>query len=131
MKNSIEQFFSSQTYAVIGASNNRQKFGNKVLRSFLQHFMSVYPVNPHEDFIEGLFCLKQISELPPTVKSITIITPPEITEKIVDEAIKKGIKNIWIQPGAESETAIYHCLKHKINLIANGPCILVELGFTE
>lgn len=131
MKSQIEQFFSSKAYAVIGASINRAKFGNKVLRCYLQHYLTVYPINPIDDFIEGLSCLKELADLPESVKSISIVTPPEITEIIVEQAIKKGIHNIWMQPGAESDAAIEICLKNNLNLIANGPCILVELGFSE
>ncbi|MBA3536637.1 MAG: CoA-binding protein [Tatlockia sp.] len=131
MKSQIDQFFSSKAYAVIGASNNREKYGNKVLRCYLQNYLTVYPINPRAGFIEGLACLQDLNDLPNSVKSISIITLPEITEKIVDQAIKKGIKNIWIQPGAESDIARDKCLKNQINIISNGPCILVELGFVE
>lgn len=131
MSDQIERFFTSSAYAVIGASTNREKFGNKVLRCYLQHYKTVYPVHPTEGFIEGLACINNIADLPETVASISIITPPIITEKVVEQAIKKGIKNIWIQPGAESETAIDNCVRNHVNVIAKGPCILVELGFVE
>lgn len=127
----IEQFFNSDAFAVLGASSNRNKFGNKVLRCYMQNNKTVYPVNPNEPTIEGLSSMRQMADLPSSVNSISIITPPPITEKIVEQAIAKGIKNIWIQPGAESEVAINNCLKHQINVIAEGPCILVELGFTD
>lgn len=127
----FKRFFSSEAFAVIGASTNREKFGNKVLRCYLQNFKTVYPVNPKEAFIEGITCIKDIAELPDSVKSISIITPPKVTEIAVEQAIEKGIKNIWMQPGAESERAIENCRAHKINVLANGPCILVELGFAE
>jgi len=91
----------------------------------------VYPVNPKEKLIEGLSVIASVSDLPSEVDSISIITPPAVTEKIVEEAIQKGIKNIWMQPGAESDKAIQNCKQHKINIIAGGPCILVILGYKE
>lgn len=97
----------------------------------MQHYKTVYPVNPRAGFIEGLICKNNINDLPKTVKSISIVTPPSVTEKIVEQAIKKGIKNIWMQPGADSEAAIKNCIEHHVNIIAQGPCILVELGFVE
>lgn len=127
----INQFLTSPAFAVIGASSNRSKFGNKVLRCYIQQDKKVYPVNPNEEEIEGLTAIKQISDLPEQVKSISIITPPPITEKIVDQAITKGIKNIWMQPGAQSDLAIAKCEKNYINVIANGPCILAYFGFHE
>lgn len=131
MLDKIQLFFESKAYAVIGASTNREKFGNKVLRCYIQNFKTVYPVNHKEAFIEGLACVKEVEDLPESVKSISIITPPLVTEQIVEEAIQKSIKNIWMQPGAESEVAIRSCLKNKINVLANGPCILIELGFVD
>lgn len=131
LNNSIELFLKSEAFAVIGASSNRAKYGNKVLRCYLQHGKKAYPVNPHEQQIEGLSVVHFLSDLPDDVKSISIITPPSVTEQIVDEAIKKGIKNIWMQPGAESDRAILNCETNKINVIAKGPCILVVLGYDE
>lgn len=127
----IQKFLSSKAFAVVGASSNRHKFGNKVLRCYLQNKLTVYPVHPNEKILEGIPCISSINELPKEVESISIVTPPAITEKIVEQAILKGIKNIWMQPGAESGLAILTCKKHKINCIAEGPCILVTLNFKE
>ncbi|MCL9684861.1 CoA-binding protein [Legionella maioricensis] len=129
--NQIELFLQSSAFAVVGASSNRAKYGNKVLRCYLQHGKTVYPINPQEELIEGLPVLHSISDLPNNVASISIITPPSVTEKIVTEAIKKGIKNIWMQPGAESDAAIQNGKNHGLNIIAGGPCILVLMGYHE
>jgi len=124
----IKKFLASPAFAVIGASNNRDKFGNKVLRCYITNQKTVYPIHPIEKEVEQLRCLKSVAELPDTVESISIVTPPLLTEKIIGQAITKGIKNIWMQPGAASQTAVDECTKNGINVIANGPCILVELG---
>jgi len=131
MNSAIEKFFLSPAYAVIGASTNRNKFGNKVLRCYLQHAKTVYAVNPRATEIENVQCFASIAALPDSVQSISVITPPTITEQMVKDAISKGIKNIWMQPGAESEAAIQTCKENNINVIANGPCILVMLGFDD
>lgn len=131
LDNDIEQFLSSDAFGVIGASTNRDKYGNKVLRCYLQNNRRVYPVNPRADVIENISCVATIAELPENVKSISIITPPKITEQAVEEAIAKGIKNIWMQPGAESDVAIEKCREKGINVIAHGACILVVLGFRD
>src|SRR5687768_4226614 len=122
MDNNIEQFLQSPAFGVVGASSHKEKYGNKVLRCLIQNNKKTYPVNPNEQDVEGIECLKSVEELPDNVTSISIITPPQITEKIVDEAIHKGIKNIWMQPGAESEAAIQKCREANINIIASGPC---------
>jgi len=131
MNHAIRQFLTSPAYAVAGASTNRQKFGNKVLRCYQQNQKTVYPVNPSVDEIEGLPCIRAIADLPDTVNSLSIITPPAVTEKIVEQAIAKGIRNIWMQPGAQSAAAIANCLKHGVSVIADGSCVLVELGFQD
>ncbi len=128
MQNKINEFFSAPAFGVVGASNNRDKYGNKVLRCYLQHQKTVYPINPNADEVEGVKCLQSINDLPKEVTSISIITPPNITEQAVDQALSKGIKNIWMQPGAESAAAIKRCQEAGANVIAGGPCILVELG---
>ena len=124
----IQKFLSSPAFGVVGVSKNRDKFGNKVLRCYLQHHLTVYPVHPLESQIEGVGCILSVMDLPPDVKSISLITPPALTEKIVELAHDHGIENIWMQPGAASELAISRCLEYGINIIANGPCVLIELG---
>ncbi|MBF0106895.1 MAG: CoA-binding protein [Deltaproteobacteria bacterium] len=131
IKQQIDTFLKSSSFAVVGASQNRAKYGNKVLRVYMQNNLKVYPINPKEDSIEGLTCLKEISELPADTQSISVITPPAVTEKVVEAAHKKGIKNIWMQPGAESTRAINLCKEFNINCIADGSCALVVLRYKE
>ena len=131
LEHQIQQFFQSPAFAVVGASNNRQKYGNKVLRCYLQHHKIVWPVHPAQDEIENIHVYRTVMDLPSDVKSISVITPHAVTEKVVELAAKKGIQNIWMQPGAESELAIEKCEALGINVIAKGPCILVYLGFKD
>ncbi len=127
----IEKFLSAESFGVVGASTNRDKYGNKVVRVYQQDNRSVIPVNPRAEMIEGLSCVGSVSDLPDNVKSISVITPPKITEQVVEAAIAKGIENIWMQPGAESAAAIDNGLKNGLNVFADGTCILVVLGFQD
>jgi uncharacterized protein len=127
----IQQFLASPAFGVVGASTNRQKFGNKVLRCYLQNGRNVIPVNPNEPEIEGIRCAATISDLPPDALSISMITPPAVTAKLVPLAIEKGIKNIWMQPGAEHPEAVALCKKRGVNVIADGSCLLVVMGYHE
>jgi predicted CoA-binding protein len=124
-------FFSSPAFGVAGASTNRDKFGNKVLRCYQQNDRKVYGINPRATEIEGALCVASVGELPDEVQSLSIITPPAITEQVVKDAIARGIKNIWMQPGAQSPKAIEECRKQGINVIADGSCILVVLGYSD
>jgi predicted CoA-binding protein len=127
----IDRFLSAGAFGVAGASTNRHKYGNKVLRCYLQHGKRATPVNPNEEEIEGVACVKGVQDLPPDVKSISMITPPAVTEQIVPLAIAHGIENIWMQPGAESPAAVALCRSNGINVIADGSCLLVVLGYHE
>lgn len=123
----IQTFLQSPSFGVVGASNDRTKFGNRILRKYLQHQLKAYPIHPSETEVEGLPCLKSVKDLPSETQSISIITPPAVTQKVVEESIAKGIRNIWMQPGAESAKAVSRCREAGINVIADGSCLLVEL----
>ena len=127
----IERFLDSPAFGVVGASPRRHKYGNKVLRCYQQNGRRAIPVNPHEPEVEGSACVASVLDLAEDVRSISVITPPPVTERVVDEAIRKGIRNVWMQPGAESERAVAACKAAGINVIADGSCVLVVLGYRE
>lgn len=127
----IQDFLAGSVYAVAGASQDRAKYGNKVLRCYLQHGRRAYAVNPRETEVEGVACVPTLAALPEPVHGLSIITPPPVTEKLVEAAQAAGITRIWMQPGAESPRAIQRCRDLGISLVANGPCLLVVLGYRE
>jgi len=127
----IETFLGVAAFGVVGASAKPYKYGNKVLRCYQQNHRHVVPVNPAEREIEGLACVSSVADLPEMVASISIITQPQVTEKVVEQAIARGIRNIWMQPGAESAQAVATCERAGVNLIADGSCVLVVLGYWE
>ncbi len=131
MTPAIETFFRSPAFGVVGASEDRSKFGNKVLRCYLSNNKTVVPVNPKASSVEGVPSVASVSDLPDNVKSISVITPPVITEQVVEAAISRGITSIWMQPGAESAAAVERCKQAGINVIADHSCILVVLGFHD
>jgi predicted CoA-binding protein len=127
----IKQFLAGQRFAVVGASADREKYGNKVLRVYQQNHLEVVPINPKADEIEGLKAYPDLASVPGSIDGVSIITPPAVTVKIVDDAVKRGIKNIWMQPGAESKQAVEAAESVGANVIAGGPCILVSLRYHE
>ena len=129
MKKEIEAFLKCPAFGVVGASADRGKFGNMVLRCYQQHGLRAIPVNPREQVIEGVACVASVLDLPDDVSAISVITPPAVTEQVVEQAERKGIRNVWMQPGAESPRAVDFCREHDINVIADGSCILVVLGY--
>ena len=131
MTESIRQFLESEAFGVVGASADKSKYGNKVVRCYQMNRRIVVPVNPKAETIEGLSCVASVSDLPDNVKSISVITPPAVTEKVVEAAIARGITGIWMQPGAESDAAVELCKAAGINVIADHSCLLVVLGYRE
>ena len=127
----IDAFFAGKPHAVVGASRERAKYGNKVLRAYLQTDHEVYPVNPHTTMVEGLETFPDLASLPQPVHGISVITRPDVTESIVEQAAELGIKNVWMQPGAESEKAVERAEQLGMNVIAGGPCALVTLRYRE
>ncbi len=127
----IEAFLASGPYAVVGASRDREKYGNKVLRCYRQHDLTAYPVNLNQSEIEGLICYPRLDALPERVERVSIITPPVITEGIVEEAAAAGVGHLWMQPGAESPEAVTRAESLGLSVITGGPCILVTLGYSE
>ena len=124
-------FLAGGPHAVVGASRDRDKYGNKVLRCYLQHGRRVFPVNPQAAQIEGLAAYGDLSTLPEPVHGISVITPPRISEWVIEQAAALGIERVWMQPGAESIAAIARAEAAGMSVIADGSCILVELGYTN
>ncbi|KAK3811428.1 MAG: CoA-binding domain protein, partial [Linnemannia gamsii] len=125
----IREFFSSaeQKFAVVGASADRKKFGNLVLRWYQANgYPAVIAVNPKETTIESLPSVANLSSLPgkPSDYHVSIITPPTITQSVLEEAHKNGIRRVWLQPGAESPAALEYANSNGIKIIAGGPCVL-------
>lgn len=127
----IETFLSAPAFAVAGASQDLHKYGYHCYACYLQNGRKAYPVNPNVKTIMGNPVFESLTSLPEPVESVSIITPGEVTEKIVDDAITCGVKNIWMQPGAETASAVSKAEEAGINVIAGGPCLLVTLGYGE
>jgi predicted CoA-binding protein len=128
---SISSFLAGRRFAVVGASRDREKYGNKVLRAYLQNGLDAVPINPGGGEIEGLASFPDLASVDGTVDGVSIITPPKVTEKVVEQAVALGIKHIWMQPGAESARAVEIAEQAGANVIAGGPCLLVTLRYHE
>lgn len=125
----ITAFLGGAPHAVVGASRDRSKYGNKVLRAYMQTSRPAFPVNPNEEDVEGEKSYPDLASLPEKVHGVSVITPPKVTESIVEQAAALGIKHIWLQPGAESPQAVQRAKELGMNVIFGGPCILVTLGY--
>lgn len=124
-KNISEFLNKKNTFAVIGASNNPKKYGNKIFLDLINSGYKTYPVNPNHSQIQNHKCYPSLEELPEKPDVISLVVPPKVSEKIVQKAFQLGIKKIWMQPGSESIKAIKFCKENKIKILHNS-CILIE-----
>ncbi len=104
-----------KTIAIIGASADREKFGNKCVRAYLKLGWQVFPVNPKEKEIEGLQCYPSISELPQKPERVSIYLPPNVTMSVIPDLLEAGIKGIILNPGAESDELVKNLRDNGIN----------------
>lgn len=95
-----------KTVAVIGASADRHKFGNKAVRAFAKAGYTVIPITPHHESIEGLEAYRSVLDVPGAVDMATLYVPASVGEQLVDEIVEKGISEIWLNPGAESDALV-------------------------
>lgn len=123
-KTAVSDFLAQKTLAVVGASRQGNKFGNMAYKELKAKGYHVLAVHPQATSIEGDPCYPNLAALPEAVGGVVIIVPPAETEKVVREAASAGIRRVWIQQGAESETAIRFCQENGINAVY-GECILM------
>jgi predicted CoA-binding protein len=112
--------------AVIGASSNRSKFGNRAVRAFRQQGYTVVPINPHETEVEGLKAYRSVLDVPGTIDMASLYVPPEIGEQVIEEIARKGIAEVWINPGAESDALIARARALQIQPIV--ACSIMAIG---
>lgn len=118
---------SKSTVAILGASRDRRKFGNKSVRAHLQQGYEVYPVNPHAAKIEGLTAYADLASVPvPQLDRISVYLPPEVAIHLLDEIQKRGAKEVWFNPGSESPEVVARAERIGLEIIR--ACSIVDLG---
>jgi len=117
-----------KTIAIIGASNDRAKFGNKAVRAFLQQGYEVFPVNPKEETIEGLRAFKSITDVPLRPQMISVYLPAPVLLKILPDIAVKGCDELWLNPGTESEVVLAEA--ERLGLKVVQACSIVGVGIS-
>jgi predicted CoA-binding protein len=115
-----------KTVAIIGASNDRQKYGNKAVRAFLQQGYTVYPVHPSEKKIEGLPAFRSILDVPVRPGMISLYVPPPVVERLLPDIAAKGCDELWLNPGTESESVLAAAARLGLNVVQ--ACSIVAVG---
>jgi hypothetical protein len=112
--------------AVIGASSNRHKFGNKAFRAFQAEGHKVIPINPNEREVEGIPTYASVTDVPEQIDMATVYVPPEIGITLLDGFEQKQIAEIWINPGAESDELLAEARRRKLKVIE--ACSIIGIG---
>ena len=125
-KRLIEKYVREPVWAVVGASNNRAKYGNRIYLKLRESGYRVFPVNNREQLIEGDTAYSSLLDLPEPPTVVNMVVPPQEASVVVEQARAAGAQAIWFQPGAESDAAGRWAQEHGLDVIEG--CILVQLA---
>ncbi|MBP7962258.1 MAG: CoA-binding protein [Caldilineaceae bacterium] len=119
------QFYAQEpVWAVVGASNDRRKYGNRIYRTLRSAGYTVYAINDHESQVEGDTAYARLADLPQIPTVVDMVIPPWNAQSVVEEAVTLGVKALWFQPGAENPAAIRWAKEQGLDVIED--CILVH-----
>jgi len=116
---------AQKKFAVIGATDKAEKYGNRIFKNLTKRGYEVYPVNPNLKEIEGVKCYPSIADVPVKVDVVDFVVPPKVTESILKECKKRGLDHIWLQPGSESDAAIAFCRDNNLKVVY-GTCVMLN-----
>jgi predicted CoA-binding protein len=116
----------SKTVAVIGASKNRTKFGNRALRAYDRQGFTVIPINPHETEVEGHKTYASVLDVPGPIDIATVYVPPRYGVRVMEQLAEKGVPEIWLNPGADGPEVVGRARELGLNTIQ--ACSIMGIG---
>lgn len=116
----------SKVVAIIGASSDRRKFGNKALRAFRRRGHQVVPVNPNETEVEGVKAVASVLDIPGPVDMATFYVQPEVGVRVLDEVARKHIPEVWLNPGADAPDVVARARELGLNPVV--ACSIIGIG---
>ena len=124
--NALSRLLKPQSIAIIGASNDPAKYGNKAVRAFRQQGFQVYPVNPKEPRIEGLPAFNSIRDVPVRPETISVYLPPPVLMKILPDIAARGCDELCLNPGTDSAEVLGEAGRLGLNVVQ--ACSIVGVG---
>jgi predicted CoA-binding protein len=115
-----------KTVAVIGASSNRDKFGNKALRAFAHRGYTVIPINPTEAEVEGHKTYASVLDVPGGIDLATVYVPPRYGVKVMEQLAQKGVPEVWLNPGADGPDVVARA--RELGLKTTQQCSIIAIG---
>ncbi len=116
----------SRSVAIVGASTDRSKYGNKAVRAFVQGGWTVYPVNPSVDEVEGLRCYASISDVPAPIDRVCMYVPAKIGKRMLIDIAEKTPKEFFLNPGSGDEELVAQAKAAGLDPIQ--ACSIVNIG---
>jgi predicted CoA-binding protein len=116
----------SKVVAVIGASSNRRKFGNRAVRAFRQQGYTVIPIHPREREVEGLRAYASVLDVPGPIDMASFYVPSDVGERVIEEVARKGVAEVWFNPGSESDALILKARALRIEPVV--ACSIIAIG---
>lgn len=121
---------TNRTFAVVGVSQDTQKYGHEVFEALVQRGYVVYPINPKYEKIDGQQCYASVNDLSQKPDVVVTVVPPRVTEQVIQSCIRQGIKTVWMPPGSWSEEAVDACEANGIEEV-HDICLVFALRSTE
>ena len=115
-----------QVVAVVGASRDRRKFGNKAVRAFRHRGYDVIPINPKGGVVEGIAAYASVLDVERAIDVATVYLQPAVGERVIDEIAQKGIGEVWLNPGADGAQVVARARALGLNPILD--CSIVGIG---
>lgn len=120
-----EGMLEKRVWAVIGANDNPEKYGNMIYKKLKAHGYEVYPVNPNYEAIEGDPCYPNLKSLPKKPEVLDMVVSPKRGKAVIEEAAELGVENIWLQPGTFNNEIMSLIQEKGLNAVQ--ACVLVAL----
>jgi predicted CoA-binding protein len=116
----------AKTVAIIGASSNRRKYGNKALRAFARQGFTVLAINPNESEVEGYRTYPSVLDVPGAIDMATLYVQPDVAVRVMDDIAQKGIPEVWLNPGADEDEVVARARELGVNTIQ--ACSIMGIG---
>jgi hypothetical protein len=125
MQDLIKEFMAQKRFAIVGATNNTEKYGYRIFKNLKSRGYEVYPINPGFKELEGTRCYSSLTDIPVKVDVVDFVVPPGVIEVILKECKRLGLNRIWLQPGSESEAAIAFCRENDLKVV-HDICVMLS-----